>query len=279
VAHLIENGDEVSELPETLDIGDVAAYSEAVVAARPEAICHLAAQSSVARSWQDPAGTFAVNALGTLTLCNIAAGMLPMPRVLLISSAEVYGNVAREHMPVREDEPFAPATPYAASKAAAEIVGLQAWLGRRLEVVRARAFNHTGPGQPKGFVVPDLAAQVVSAAKGELDRITTGNIEVSRDFTDVRDVVRAYRLLLVRGEPGDVYNICRGEAYLVSDLLHRLMRIAGADVPVWVDPAKARPADVPVHVGDPAKIQALTGWRPEIPLDQTLSDVLARASG
>ena len=275
MAHLKDNGDEALELPEATDITDTPALAGAVTALGPDAICHLAAQSSVQRSWEDPQGTFAVNAVGTLNLCTIAGQLARRPRLLLVSSAEVYGRVPASHMPVTEDEPFAPATPYAASKASAEVIGMQAWLGRGTEVVRARAFNHTGPGQPQGFVVPDLASQVVRAARGELERITTGNIEVSRDIIDVRDVVRAYRLLLLHGEPGAAYNVCRGEAVVISDLLARLMRIAGTDVPVWTDPARARPADVPTHVGDPGRLKRLTGWEPEIPLDQTLADVLA----
>ena len=262
------------ELPETLDIADPVGVAEAVGLASPEAICHLAAQSSVARSWQDPVSTFNVNALGTLNLCNAAAKLARRPRLLLVSSAEVYGQVPLGRMPVSEDEPFAPVTPYAASKAAAEVVGLQAWLGGGLEVIRARAFNHSGPGQAPGFVVPDLASQVARAARGELARITTGNLEVSRDFTDVRDVVRAYRLLLIHGEPGVAYNVCRGEAFLVSDILRRLMDIAGVNVPVWVDPERARPADVRTHVGDPGRLKALTGWQAEFSLDRTLADVL-----
>lgn len=275
IRHMSRYGDEVLELPAATDITDAAALADAIAPLEPEAICHLAAQSSVQRSWDDPVGTFNVNAFGTLNLCSAVARLTPVPRLLLVSSAEVYGRVPRERMPVGEEEPFAPATPYAASKAAAEMVGLQAWLGRGVEVVCARAFNHTGPGQPRGFVVPDLAAQVAQAARGELDRVTTGNLEVRRDITDVRDVVRAYRLLLVHGEPGKAYNVCRGEAVLVSDLLRQLMRIAEVEVPVWADPARARPADVPTHVGNPERLRALTGWEPEIPLDQTLADVLA----
>jgi GDP-4-dehydro-6-deoxy-D-mannose reductase len=275
LSHLSDSGDEVLELPLAVDIRDAGAVSAHVVAAAPEGIYHLAAQSSVQRSWQDPVGTFAVNAVGTLNLCNAAAELPSRPRVLLVSSSEVYGRVAPDRMPVSEDEPLAPVTPYAASKAAAEMVGLQAWLGRGLEVVRARAFNHTGPGQPQGFVVPDLASQVARAARGELGRITTGNIEVSRDITDVRDVVRAYRLVLVHGQPGEVYNICRGEATTISEVLRRLMAVAGADVPVWADPARSRPADVPKHWGDPTRLRVLTGWEPEISLDQSLADVLA----
>ena len=155
------------------------------------------------------------------------------------------------------------------------MVALQSWLGRGLDVVRARAFNHTGPGQRAGFVVPDLASQVALAASGQLSRIATGNLEVSRDITDVRDVVRAYRLLMLHGEAGGAYNVCRGEAVLISDLLRTLMKLGGTDVPVWVDPARGRPADVAVQVGDHTRVTALTGWQPEIPLEKTLADVLA----
>ncbi len=274
-AHLAACGDEVLVLAEDTDIRDEEGVRAALAAAEPEAVCHLAAQSSVRRSWEDPVGTTIVNAVGTLNLCTAAATLDGPPRILLVSSSEVYGSVGPADQPISEDQPFAPVTPYAASKASAEMMALQAGLGSGLDVVRARAFNHTGPGQRTGFVVPDLASQVAKAARGELDRIATGNLEVSRDITDVRDVVRAYRLLLLRGEAGAAYNVCRGEAVLISELLRTLMKIAGTDIPVWVDPARARPADVPIQVGDPTRIRALTGWQPEIPLEKTLADVLA----
>ena len=264
------------ELGKDVDIRDADDVADGLREAGPDAVCHLAAQANVSASWSDPAETWSVNALGTLNLCVAATTLEPRPRVLLTSSAEVYGQVGRDRMPVREDEPFAPVNPYAASKVAAEMIGLQAWLGRGLEVVRARAFNHTGPGQAEGFVVPDLAHQVARAARGELDVIMTGNISVSRDITDVRDVVRAYRLLLVHGVPGEAYNVCRGEAVPISGLLNRLMQLAGVEVPVRADPARYRPADVPEHIGDPGRLRALTGWRPEVPLEQTLGDVLAQ---
>lgn len=273
--HLEDSGDEVSELPKYLDVRDTGGLADALVDAAPEAVCHLAAQANVAASWRDPVETFSVNAIGTLNLCVAAVALPRKPRVLLVSTSEVYGRVPPEHMPVTEEEPFAPVNPYAASKVAAEMAGLQAWLGQGLEVVRARAFNHTGPGQLEGFVAPDLAHQVVRAARGELDCISTGNISVKRDLSDVRDVVRAYRLLLVHGKPGEAYNVCTGEAVAISTLLSRLMELAGVDVPVRADPARYRPADVPEHVGDPGRLKALTGWRPEISLDQTLSDLLA----
>jgi GDP-4-dehydro-6-deoxy-D-mannose reductase len=275
MAHLEDCGDEALALPEVTDVTDEGALRTALLAAEPESICHLAAQSSVKRSWDDPAGTAIVNVIGTLNLCHAAATLERPPRILVVSSSEVYGSVGSERHPINEDQPFAPVTPYAASKASAELVALQAWLGGGLDVVRARAFNHTGPGQRTGFVVPDLASQVAGAARGDLDRIATGNLEVSRDITDVRDVVRAYRLLLLDGEAGAVYNVCRGEAVLISELLRTLMKLAGTDVPVWVDPDRARPADVPVQVGDHSRITSLTGWQPEVALEKTLADVLA----
>ena len=274
MAHLEGAGDEVLALPEATDIKDAEGLRTALEVAAPEAICHLAAQANVMRSWEDPVETTLVNVVGALNLCTAAATLEPRPRVLLVSSSEVYGSVGSE-IPITEDQPFAPVTPYAASKAAAEMVGLQSWLGRGLDVIRARPFNHTGPGQRTGFVVPDLASQVALAARGQLGRIATGNLEVRRDITDVRDVVRAYRLLLLHGEAGAAYNICRGEPVLISDLLRTLMKLAGTDVPVWADPARARPADVPVQVGDHGRIKALTGWQPEVPLEKTLADVLA----
>jgi GDP-4-dehydro-6-deoxy-D-mannose reductase len=277
VRHLKSCGDEVLELPSGLDVRDGEGLASALHEASPDAVCHLAAQANVPVAWADPVTTFSVNALGTLNLCIAAQALARPPRVLLVSSSEVYGRVSEDRMPVREDQPFAPVNPYAASKVAAEMVGLQYWLGRSLEVVRTRAFNHTGPGQREGFVVPDLAKQVVQVARGEQAAVLTGDISVSRDITDVRDVVRAYRLLLVHGEPGEAYNVCRGETVKIEQLLRRLMALAGVDAPVRADEARYRPADVPVHVGDPSRLAALTGWRPEVPLEQTLADVLADA--
>ena len=275
LAHLRESGDDVLGLTETTDITDPAALRDVLASAPFDAVYHLAAQSSVRLSWDDPVGTFTVNALGTLNLCSAAIKSDRPPRVLIISSAEVYGKVPASAMPVGEDQPLAPVTPYAASKASAEMIGLQAWLGRGLEVVRTRAFNHTGPGQGPGFVVPDLAVQVARAAQGKIDRIATGNLEVSRDMTDVRDVVRAYRLLMVHGEPGGVYNVCSGEAVLISDVLRRLMQIAGTDVPVWVDPARPARPTLPWCRGTPsASTRSRAGA--EVPLERTLTDVLAR---
>ena len=196
LAHLESEGDQVIGLDAEVDITDGPALTDAVTGAAPDAICHLAAQASVGASWKDQSATYAVNTFGTLNVLEAALACDRPPRVLLISSSEVYGRVTPDELPIREDHPFAPVSPYAASKAAAELVGLQAWLGRGLEVVRARPFNHTGPGQRPDFVVPALARQVAALAAAGGGVLETGNLDVRRDITDVRDVVRAYRDLL-----------------------------------------------------------------------------------
>ena len=275
IAHLESCGDDITGMDAEVDITDAPLLAEAVASIGPEAICHLAAQASVGASWKDAAATYAVNALGTLNLLEAAQACDRPPRVLLISSSEVYGLVDSDDLPVSEDHPFGPVSPYAASKAAAELMGLQAWLGRGLEVVRARPFNHTGPGQRADFVVPALARQVAAAAASGADRLETGNLVARRDITDVRDVVRAYRALLVSGSPGEVYNVCRGSSVSIDEVARSLMALAGVDLEMVIDPTRVRPLDQPDLRGDASRVQAATGWAPEIPFDQTLGDVLA----
>lgn len=275
IAHLQECGDEITGLDAEVDITDAPLLADAVTADGPDSICHLAAQASVGASWKDAAATYAVNALGTLNLLEAAQACNRPPRVLLISSSEVYGLVGPDDLPVAEDHPFAPVSPYAASKAAAELMGLQAWLGRGLEVVRARPFNHTGPGQRPDFVVPALARQVAAAVASGAARLETGNLSARRDITDVRDVVRAYRALLLSGAPGAVYNVCRGSSVSIDEVARRLMALAGVELEMVVDPDRVRPLDQPDLRGDAGALRAATGWEPEIPFDQMLGDVLA----
>lgn len=274
-AHLQREGDEVIGLDAEVDVTGGSGLRHAVVDAAPDAICHLAALSSVGASWGESEQTWMVNTVGTANLLDAALACTPRPRVLIVSSSEVYGRVAPADIPLREDQPFAPVSPYAASKAAAEMAGLQAWLGAGLEVIRARAFNHTGPGQRPDFVVPALAEQIGAAVRAGADRLSTGNLEARRDISDVRDVVRAYRRLLVDGAPGEVYNVCRGEAHSIRYIAERLLALAGVDLPIVVDPARVRPVEIPELRGDRSRIEAATGWRPEIDLDTTLADVLA----
>ena len=274
VEHLESCGDDVVVSGPEVDITVPDAIGGAMEGSRPDAVYHLAAQSSVGSSWSDVGQTFAVNTLGTVNVLEAARACAERPRVLLVSSSEVYGAVHPDELPVSEDAPFRPSTPYAASKAAAEMAGIQAWTGRGLEVVRVRPFNHTGPGQQPQFVVPALAHQIIEAAERGAATLQTGNLKVSRDLSDVRDVVRAYRLLVEGGEPGEVYNVCRGESVAIEDLAHRLLELAGVDLALQVDPERVRPVDVPDMRGDATRLRDQTGWQPLVPLDRTLTDVL-----
>jgi GDP-4-dehydro-6-deoxy-D-mannose reductase len=274
LAHLESEGDQIAPSEVELDVTEAATLTDAITGAAPDAICHLAAQASVGSSWQDKTATYTVNTLGALNVIEAALACTRPPRVLLISSSEVYGRVTPGELPIGEEHALAPVSPYAASKAAAELIGLQAWLGQGLEVVRARPFNHTGPGQRPDFVVPALAKQVAAAAAAGTRVVETGNLEARRDITDVRDVVRAYRDLLEQGAPGEVYNVCRGEAVSIEDVARRLLALAGIDLEIVVDPARVRPVDLLELRGDASRLRAATGWVPEIPFDETLADVL-----
>ena len=274
VDHLEACGDEVIGLDTEVDITVGPGLREFVTAAAPDAVCHLAAVSSVGASWGASEATWSVNTVGTVNVLDAALACSRRPRVLLISSSEVYGRVAPADLPIGEDRPAAPVSPYAASKAAAEMAGIQAWLGPGLEVIRARPFNHTGPGQRPDFVVPALAEQIAAAVRAGADSLLTGNLEARRDISDVRDVVRAYRRLLLAGTPGQVYNVCRGEAVSIRHIAERLLALAGVDMPIVVDPARVRPVEIAELRGDRTRIEAATGWRPEIDLDTTLADVL-----
>jgi GDP-4-dehydro-6-deoxy-D-mannose reductase len=278
VQHLQASGDEVVAADRDLDVTDAPALRDALAAVTPAAVYHLAALSHVGRSWEDPLEVLRVNCLGTAGVLEACRHLADPPRVLVVSSAEVYGSVPADRQPIGEDEPLRPLTPYAASKAAAEMVALQAARGWGLPVVVARPFNHVGPGQSEDFVVPALAARIQAARERGERRIRVGNLSARRDMTDVRDVVRAYRLLVCRGEPGQVYNVCRGEARSVAEIAERLVALAGADLELEVDPALVRPVEVPALIGDPGRLVAATGWQPEVDLDETLRAVLAEAA-
>ncbi|HET9732575.1 MAG TPA: GDP-mannose 4,6-dehydratase [Acidimicrobiales bacterium] len=276
VRHLREAGDEVVAIDERVEITDAEALTAAVVGARPDAIYHLAAFTHVGRSWDEPREALRVNTVGTLELLLAARQCAKAPTVLLVASAEVYGVVKPNQLPVSEDAPLLPVTPYAASKVAAEFLGVQAHLGWGLPVVRVRPFNHIGPGQRTDFVVPAFARRILDAKASGDKKLAVGNLTARRDFTDVRDVVRAYRLIVQRGAPGEAYNVCSGTDVSIEEIASRLLRLAGADLTLEVDESLVRPVEVPVLRGDPAKLRAATGWEPAIPLDRTLADVLAQ---
>jgi len=273
-SYLRDQGDEVFGIDREVDITDGVAVRDAVVAASPDAIYHLAARAHVGESWVDPEDVLQVNAVGTLHVLEAARACSSPPRVLLTSSAEVYGAVVEEQLPVTEATPLAPVTPYAASKVAAEYLGVQAHLAYGLPVVRVRPFNHVGPGQSSSFVVAGLAARIVEAARAGSRTISVGNLEARRDLTDVRDIVRAYRLLVRSGIPGEVYNVCSGRDVAIAEIADRLLELAGAALQLVPDSELMRPVDVPVVRGDPTKLHTATGWQPELDLDTTLRDVL-----
>jgi len=272
--HLRGAGDEVCVVDAETDVTDEAAVERAIRTARPDAVYHLAARSHVGESWRAPIEVLRVNVLGTATVLAAARAAAPGAVVLVVSSAEVYGTLAAGDLPVAEGAPLRPVTPYAASKAAAEQVALQAWLGYGQRVVVARAFNHVGPGQSPAFAVPALARRVLEARREGRRELAVGTVTTRRDFTDVRDVVRAYRLLVDRGQPGEVYNVCSGRAVAIAEVARHLMEFAGVELRLVTDPDLVRPVDTPVLRGDPARLVAATGWSPQIPLDETLRDVL-----
>jgi len=273
-AHLLESGDEVRSIDHEVEITDGEAVRGAMVEAAPDVVYHLAALTSVGRSWTDPAEVLRVNATGTLCVLEAARSCPHPPRVLVTSSAEVYGAVPAELLPVTEDAPLAPVTPYAASKVAAEFLGVQAYLAYGLPVLRMRPFNHVGPGQSAAFVVSALAQRIVEARRRGADSMVVGNLTARRDLTDVRDVVRAYRLLAQQGMAGEVYNVCSGRDIAIADVAAELQRLAGTELRFELDPALSRPIDVPVVRGDFAKLHEATGWEPAISLERTLGDVL-----
>lgn len=273
--HLQAEGDEVVAPGPEVDVTDGEALCRVLRAARPEALYHLAAASHVGRSWEDPRETFRVNALGTLEVLCALRDLDGPVRTLLVSSSEVYGPVPADEQPVGEDRPVRPLSPYAASKAAAELVGVQAWLGHGQEVVVARPFNHVGPGQRDDFVVAALARRVAEAERSGTEEIAIGNLDAVRDFTDVRDIVRAYRLLVLHGRSGVAYNVCSGVGHRIADVAGSLVSAAEGRLALAVDASLQRPSEVSVLVGSPARLQAETGWAPEVPFEVTLADTLA----
>jgi GDP-4-dehydro-6-deoxy-D-mannose reductase len=273
-AHLESQGDEVTSVDLEVDVADPGAVSAAVAAARPGAIYHLAALSHVGDSWEFPLEVLRVNVLGTAAVLSAARALDDPPVVLVISSAEVYGAVTEGELPLGEAAPIRPVSPYAASKAAAEVLALQAARGYGQPVVVVRPFNHIGPGQAPSFAVSALARRIVEAERTGADHISVGTLSARRDYTDVRDVVRAYRALVTGGRRGEVYNVCSGQDVAVAEVAERLCRLAGRDLELVTDPDLVRPVDLPVLRGDGSRLAADTGWKPEITLDETLIDVL-----
>ena len=257
---------ELSELETVISI---------VERAKPDYIFHLAAQPLVSLSRHDPWGTLANNIRLQLNILEAVARLDSGARILVIGSSEEYGLVRPDELPIKETNPLRPTSPYAVSKVAQDMLGLQYHLSHKLFTVRVRSFNHIGPRQRPGFVAPDFASQIARAEAGLQEPIIrVGNLEPQRDFSNVRDVVRGYYLLITRGEPGEVYNLGSEQARSVRELLETLMAMSKVPITVEQNPERLRPTDVPVIVGDCTKIREQTGWRPIIPFEDSLRDVL-----
>ena len=258
-----------------IDLKDAEAVLGLLADARPTSIYHLAAQAFVPRSFEDPWETLENNVRAQLNIILACLKLDIQPRLLVVSSAEIYGAVAPEQMPMDENTPIRPTNPYSVSKVAQDMLALQYYLSHGFPIMRARPFNHIGPGQNSRFVAPALAMQIARIEEGAGDSvIRVGNLEAKRDFTDVRDIVRAYRLIVEKGRPGQAYNVASGVAYSIRRLLDILLGLTEAEIQVCVDPERLRPVDVPEIRGDSSKLRADTGWKPTLSFEETLKDVL-----
>jgi GDP-4-dehydro-6-deoxy-D-mannose reductase len=256
-----------------VDLLDDAAVMRAIAAAPPDQVYHLAGATHQGKSFAQPADVLRVNAMGTDHLLRALARHAPSARALVTSTGFVY---APGELAASEDAPLKPASPYALSKLVQELIAQHAGATTSVEVIVCRPFNHLGPGQNADFFAPNFARQVAAIARGTAPPILkVGNLTARRDLTDVRDVVRAYTMLMASGRPGDVYNVCSGEAHAVRDVLDGLIALSGIHVDVEVSPELLRPVDQPLLLGTRDRIQAAVGWTPAIPLEGTLRDLLA----
>jgi GDP-4-dehydro-6-deoxy-D-mannose reductase len=242
-----------------------------VRAARPDSILHLAAIASVADAWRNPDAVSEVNVGGTRNLLAAVAEAAPAARFVLVSSGEVYGAVPEDRQPIAEDTPPSPPSPYAESKLEAETITLQSGV----DAVIARPFPHIGPGQDTRFAIASFASQIAAIERGAEPVLRVGNLDARRDLTDVRDVVGAYLALLTSSGSAGPYNVCSGRARRIGDVLTSLLALATREVEVRPDPERLRPADIPLLLGSPARIERDLGWRAERPLEQTLEDILS----
>jgi GDP-4-dehydro-6-deoxy-D-mannose reductase len=257
------------------DIRERGQIGAVVRAVCPDGLFHLAAFTNPAASFHDLDSAYLANLHGSLNVFAAVHDAAIPCRVVWVGSSDAYGQVEADELPVTERNPFRPLSPYAVSKAAADLAAYQWSRTQGLDIVRVRPFNHTGPGQASHFVCAGFASQLAAVKfHGRPPRIEVGNLDVVRDFSDVRDVVRAYVAVFERGVAGEAYNVCSGSGRTPRQILERLIALNGADVDVVLDPARQRPADVPVLIGSAAKLHDATGWAPVIDWDQTLRDLL-----
>ncbi len=258
-----------------VDLMDAKDVFEIIEQVKPDEIYHLAALTSAKVSFDNPEDVMVNNIVGELNIFEAVRKLNLGTKIMIISSAEVYGIVSEDDLPIDEDTKLNPANPYAVSKIAQDFLALQYFNSYKLNVIRVRPFNHIGPGQSDQFATSAFAKKIAEIEKGMRQPVlTVGNLDSKRDFTDVKDVVRAYILLMEKGQSGDVYNIGSGRSYKMSDVLNMLLSFSKNEIKVEVDPSLLRPTDNPNLVCDNTKISGLTGWKPEIPLEKTLQDIL-----
>ncbi len=260
---------------EEADLLDSHSLYSSIERIRPDVIFHLAAQSFVPTSWVSPAVTLDVNIIGSANLFE-AVKRAKLDCVIQIAcSSEEYGMVYENELPIKETNPLRPLSPYAVSKVAMDYLGYQYYQSYGLKIVRTRGFNHTGPRRGDTFAESNFAKQIALIEKKKQDPVIyVGNLDAKRDYTDVRDMVKGYLLAVEHCDPGEVYNICTGRAERIGDVLTMLLGMSKVKVEIKEDPARMRPSDVPVLIGDNTKFVQKTGWQPMIPLEQTMADLL-----
>jgi GDP-4-dehydro-6-deoxy-D-mannose reductase len=257
------------------DVRDLSSVKQIIADIKPDRIYHLAAQSFVPTSWTAPQETITSNIVGQLNVLEAVRDLKFPIRILAVGSSEEYGLVYENEVPITENNPLRPLSPYGVSKVGQDLLGFQYFHSYGMHIIRTRAFNHTGPRRGEVFVTSSFCKQAVLIEKYKQEPvIKVGNLQAKRDFTDVRDVVRAYWLALEKGRPGEVYNICSGISWVIEDLLDKILDIAGLKVTKEPDPARLRPSDVKILQGSHDKFTLETGWKPEIPMEKTIKDLL-----
>lgn len=258
-----------------LDLLDSEKTHSIINSVRPDYVFHLAALASPRESFKDPMNTFTTNISGQISVLEAIKKLeLFDTKTLIISSAEIYGHVNPADLPMDEDTPFMPTNPYAVSKITQDYLSLMYHLTNKLKIVRVRPFNHVGPGQAPIFVISAFAKKIVDIEKGRESVMKIGNLTSKRDFTDVRDMVKAYFLALEKGEDGQVYNLGSGKSYQISDILDMMIGLSNVEIKTEQDPSLMSPSDDPELLCDPSKFVNLTGWKSEIPIEKTLQDTI-----
>jgi len=257
------------------DIKDASSVKEAIKKIQPDQIYHLAGQSFVLSSFTIPAETFLTNVIGELNIFEAVREIKCDTLIMVAGSSEEYGLVYEKELPINETNPLRPLSPYAVSKVAQDLLGFQYFRSYGMKIIRTRAFNHTGPRRGEVFVTSNFAKQIAEIEKGKKEPVLwVGNLEAERDFTDVRDIVKGYHLALLKGELGEVYNLCSGYAWKISKILEYLLSLSKVKVEIKTDPSRLRPSDVMRLLGDCTKFQRKTGWKSEIPFEKTMEDLL-----